>query len=144
MLFSKACQYAILAMIYLAARPPGERISIREISEGTDVPAPFLGKIISSLARSDLVVARRGPNGGAMLNRTPAQVTVGDIVAAMDGPLDARRCILGLPECSDLNPCALHSRWKVLEAQLGRDLHNLTLDELLRTRRRPVKPDRGR
>jgi Rrf2 family protein len=140
MLFSRAAQTAILAMTYLAAQEPGRLIAIREISEGADVPTPFLGKLISLLSRANLITARRGPNGGAMLNRRPSGVTVGDIVEAIDGPISSRRCILGLPECSDRHPCPLHKNWKKLELQLNEKLHELTLAELDRVRKRQNSP----
>lgn len=138
MLFSKACQYAILAMIHLAAQGTGKRLSIREIGEGAQVPTPFLGKIVSTLVRANLISARRGPNGGAILSRSPDEVTVGDIVEAVDGPLDGQRCILGMPACSDLYPCPLHTSWKQIEERLNKDLHGLTLSELTQSRRRNV------
>jgi Rrf2 family protein len=79
------------------------------------VPTPFLGKIISLLSRANLIAARRGPNGGTMLSRSSSEVTVGDIVEAIDGSFSNRRCILGLPECSDQHACPLHENWKKLE-----------------------------
>jgi Rrf2 family protein len=131
MLFSKACQYAIRAMTYLAKRKLHEACSIQEISRETGAPTPFLSKIISTLSRSRLIEARRGPHGGATLGRPPDQITVGDILEAIDGPFDKSRCVLGLPECSDENPCPLHTRWKNLEAHMRQEMHTLTLLDLL-------------
>ena len=141
MLFSRAAQTAILAMTYLADQEPGQLVAIREISEGADVPAPFLGKIISLLSRANLIAARRGPNGGAMLNRSFSEITVGDIVEAIDGAFNSRRCILGLPECSDQHPCPLHENWKKLELQLNEKLHSLTLADLSRLRKHVGSPE---
>lgn len=131
MLFSKACQYAIRAMTYLAKQECGRACSIPEISRETGTPTPFLSKIISTLSRNRLIQARRGPHGGAMLGCPPDQITVGDILEAIDGPLDKSRCVLGLPECSDQNPCPLHARWKGLEARMRQELHTLTLLDLV-------------
>lgn len=131
MLFSKACQYAIRAMTYLAKQESGRVCSIQEISRETRTPTPFLSKIISTLSRNRLIRARRGPHGGAMLACPPDQITVGDILEAIDGPLDMQRCVLGLPECSDQNPCPLHGQWKGLEARMRRELHTLNLLDLV-------------
>lgn len=131
MLFSKACQHAIRAMTYLARQELSRPCSIQVISQEAEVPTPFLSKIITLLGRSRLVEARRGPHGGAMLARSASDITVGDILEAIDGPLDERRCVLGLPDCSDQNPCPLHTRWKRLEAQMRQELHALTLLDLV-------------
>jgi Rrf2 family iron-sulfur cluster assembly transcriptional regulator len=132
--FSKACQYAILAMTYLAEQTAGQLVPIREIGVTANVPTPFLGKIISTLSRSGLILARRGPNGGVMLNRAPAEVTVEDIVVAIDGPFSNRRCVLGLPQCNGDNPCPLHEGWVKIQEQLQRQLNHLTLADLSKNR----------
>jgi Rrf2 family protein len=142
MLFSKACQYAIRAMTYLAKQEFNRICSIQEISRETAVPAPFLSKIVSTLSRSRLIEARRGPRGGAMLSRPPDQITVGDILEAIDGPLDMQRCVLGLPECTDQNPCPLHIEWKNLEAHMRRELHTLTLIDLVQSTEGNIKEEK--
>lgn len=119
-------------MTYLARQEFNRPCSIQGISREADVPTPFLSKIITLLAHSRLVEARRGPRGGAMLARPAHEITVGDILEAIDGPLDERRCVLGLPQCSDRNPCPLHVQWKELEARMRRELHTLTLVDLAR------------
>jgi Rrf2 family protein len=131
MLFSKACQYAIRAMTYLAGQELTRLCSIQEISREVEVPTPFLSKIVSTLSRGQLLEARRGPRGGAMLARPPKDITVGDILEAIDGPLDKSRCVLGLPQCNDQKPCPLHSQWKNMEAHMRQELHTLTLLDLL-------------
>ena len=136
MLFSKACQYAILAMAYLAEQTAGQLVPIREIGATANVPTPFLGKIISTLSRNGLISARRGPNGGAMLNRAPAEVTIEDIVFAVDGPFSNQRCVLGFAQCSDDNPCPMHGGWVKLQNQLQQELNHLTLADLISNRPR--------
>lgn len=132
MLFSKACQYAIRAMTYLAKQEFHRHCSIQEISQAAAVPKPFLSKVISALSHNQLIEARPGPRGGAMLARPPAEITIEDILEAIDGPLDKSRCVLGLPDCTDRNPCPLHTQWKSLEARMRQELHTLTLVDLVR------------
>jgi Rrf2 family protein len=134
--FSKSSQYAVLAMTYLAGQGFDRLLSIQEISEMVQVPTPFLRKIITLLSRAKLVQARRGPNGGVMLNRPSDEITVRAIVEAVDGPYNSRQCVLGLPECNNDNPCPLHEPWQQLKTQLFRQLHDLTLASLVQTRRR--------
>jgi Rrf2 family protein len=135
-IFSKPCQYAILAMTYLAEQKAGHLNSIREISERAEIPMPFLSKIITGLSRSGLVTARRGPKGGVMLARPPGEVSVGDIVEAVDGSLDDGRCQLGFPECDDSDPCPVHDSWKQVREKLDRTLHGKTLNDLVRARKK--------
>ena len=138
MLFSKPCQYAILAMTYLARQPQGKLVAIREIGEAANVPLAFLAKIVGNLARHGLVVARRGPNGGVALNHPPDEITIGDIVGAIDGPLEEAGCVLGFPECSDGNPCPVHDSWKRVRVELQQTMHDRKLSSLPR-RVRPRK-----
>ena len=144
MVFSRPCQYAILAMTYLADRASDRRVSTREISEETEIPLPFLSKIVSTLSRHGLLAARRGPSGGVALGRAPAEVTVGDVVEAFDGPLDEGRCVLGLSECDGANPCPVHESWKRVREELFRELHSRTLADLARTRTRDKKRSKAR
>lgn len=132
MLFSKPCQYAILAMTYLAQQPAGRLTAIREVAESANVPLPFLAKIVGSLARSGLVLARRGPNGGVALALPPEEITVGDIVGAIDGPLERAGCVLGFPECGDANPCPVHDSWKRVRVELQQTMHDRKLSSLPR------------
>ena len=69
----------------------------------------------------------------------PGEVTVSDIVAAIDGPLGDRRCVLGLSECSDKTPCPVHDNWKRVREQMSWALHDRTLADLVRA----VKGKRG-
>ena len=135
-ILSKPCQYAIRAMTYLAEQGAGDLRSIREISERADVPLPFLAKIINTLSHHGLVTARRGPKGGVTLSRSPDEVTVGDIVEAIDGPAGDGTCILGFPECSDVTPCPVHDRWKHVRGEIDRTLHGRTLTDLAHARAR--------
>jgi len=135
-LLSKPCQYAILAMSHLAEQSRGEFIAIREIGEMAAVPLPFLAKIVSSLSRSGLLSARRGPRGGVKLSRPPAEITVGDIVAAVDGTLEASGCALGFPFCSDEVPCPVHESWSKVRAEIETTLYARTLEDLVRQPRR--------
>ena len=135
--FSKTSQYAILVMDHIARQERQRLLSIQEISESVQVPAPFLRKIITLLTRAKLVRARRGPNGGVMLNRPAGEITVSEIVEAVEGPFDSQQCVLGWPECSSRNPCPLHEPWQQVKVQLIREMHAATLAKLSQSRRQP-------
>jgi Rrf2 family transcriptional regulator, iron-sulfur cluster assembly transcription factor len=104
--------YAITALGHVARR--GDKAQfIKDIAEATDLPHPYLAKIIHTLARRGLVVTRRGVGGGVALSRHPQAITLFDIAQALDDPLLEQRCMLGNAECSDERACPAHAFWVV-------------------------------
>ncbi len=141
---NRPCQYALLAMSHLAEQREGELIPVREISKQAQVPLPFLSKILGTLSRHGLVTSRRGPNGGVMLNRPAGDVSLGEVVEALDGPAEQGQCYLGLPECSEKAPCPVHNTWAKLQADLRASMCNRTLEDLSRTRTKRRKTKKKR
>ncbi len=109
-MLTQSVAYAIRALAYLADM--GEHpVLVKEISEAMDIPQAFLAKIIHTLGRKHLVTTRRGIGGGIALARKPASICLYEICVALDEPLLENRCFLGLPRCSEANPCPLHLFW---------------------------------
>ena len=123
-------------MSHLAEQSGGQFIAIREIGEAAAVPLPFLAKIVSSLSRSGLLDARRGPRGGVKLSRPAGEIRVGDIVEAVDGTLEQAGCALGFPSCSYELPCPVHESWSKVRAEIEKTLYARTLEDLIRAPRR--------
>lgn len=108
-MFSKTCQYAIRAVIYLATHSPGgSKVGVKEMADALNVPQQFLAKILQQLARHHLISSIKGPNGGFFLGESNAEVTLLNIVECIDGLETLQACVLGLPTCSSENPCPLH------------------------------------
>ena len=84
---SKKVDYALMAMKHLAGRPDAASASAREIAEQYDIPVELLAKVLQSLARRVLVTSLQGTRGGYRLARPTAQITVAEIIQAIDGPL---------------------------------------------------------
>jgi Rrf2 family transcriptional regulator, iron-sulfur cluster assembly transcription factor len=110
-MFSRGCQYAIRALVYLAERGEERSHQIKEIAERLDVPYPFLAKVTQSLVARGLVSSQKGPGGGVRLARDPSKIFLSEVVEAVDGPRSVQGCILGLPECGEEEPCPLHDVW---------------------------------
>jgi Rrf2 family protein len=91
MRISAKADYAVRAVIELAAAPSGASLNAREIAEAQDIPQNFLENILAELRRAGIVQTHRGPGGGSSLARPPADITVGEILLAIDGPLAAVR-----------------------------------------------------
>lgn len=141
MLFSKACMYAIRAAVLAAAKDPdGQRvfISIRELAEEVDVSFHFLTKILRKLTEANITDSFRGPNGGVGLIRPAREISVIDIVAAIDGLGLFEGCALGLPQCSDESPCPLHDAWRKRREDLKNMLTRTTLADLARNQNKIV------
>lgn len=111
-LFSKSCQYALQAMLFLASQPPGEPVLLRDISAALHIPQHFLSKILQTLSRHSLVQSFKGVNGGFQLARAAKQIYLVDIVRATDGEAFLDNCVLGFPGCGEDNPCPVHPIWK--------------------------------
>jgi Rrf2 family protein len=134
MLFSKACTYAIRAAVLAAAKDPDGRrafIPIRELADELGVSFHFLTKILRRLTEVKIMESFRGPNGGVGLTHPAKQVSVIDIVAAIDGMSLFEGCALGLPQCSDASPCPLHDAWAKRREDLRVMLTRTTLDALI-------------
>ncbi|MFT5369761.1 MAG: Rrf2 family iron-sulfur cluster assembly transcriptional regulator [Candidatus Latescibacterota bacterium] len=131
MLFSKACEYGIRAMLYLASQDNDHPVRVREIAEALKIPIPFLSKIVHSLARNNLIYSQKGPGGGVTLAKSPSDVTMLQVVEVIDGLNLFQACALGIPYCSDDFPCPLHEKWGSLRSEIHDMLANRTLDQII-------------
>jgi Rrf2 family protein len=141
-MFSRAAEYAIRAMTFLAQQPPGKLSGAREIARAQRVPMPFLWKILQNLARRRLLRSFKGVRGGYELAAPAHKLTVKDIVCAMDNGDAAEGCVLGLAECSEKNPCPLHDSWKDIRGRLTDMMQQTTVADLAAVASR--RPRRGK
>jgi len=119
MLFSRACEYAIQAVLYLSEQNKKTYVSIHEIAEKNDIPFHFLGKILQTLTHKNLLISSKGPKGGVCLAKAAEEITLLDIVEAIDGlEFLHTKCIVGLATCKGKNICALHDRWRVIRKDI--------------------------
>jgi Rrf2 family protein len=133
MLYSASTEYAIRALAYMSTLPPNERILARDLADATHVPRQFLGKILHRLARHGLLLSAKGRGGGFRLARSPDSITLGEIVALVEGPDLLAQCVLGLEACDETQPCPLHDQWAPLRDRLTDRVHASTLAELGRS-----------
>lgn len=129
MIYSKACEYGIRALTYLALHP-NERSVVRDISDAEDVPHYFLGKILQTLAKHGLVSSTKGPGGGFGLAKPAEAITLYDIRAAIDGNDDLYDCAVGYEHCTAQSPCALHDDFEPLRDQIIDYLNSTTLEAM--------------
>lgn len=118
-MFSKACEYSIRAMIFIAQKSKqGDRIGIKEIAKGVDSPEHFMAKILTELNKKGLVLSMRGPHGGFYMDEKCMKVTFAEVVSAIDGDKLYTGCGLGLKNCNELKPCPIHDEFKIVRSKL--------------------------
>ena len=110
-IFSRQCEYALQATSYLALKPAGQMTSIKELTRRLSIPYHFLGKILQALTYKGLLKSQKGPTGGFALAMPPSEITLFHIVDAVDGNDFLHKCVMGFPECTGKNPCAVHEKW---------------------------------
>jgi Rrf2 family protein len=127
---SRSCEYALQAVIYLATRFRKSPILQRDISSALNIPQQFLGKILQTLVRHDIVKSQRGKSGGFILSRSPKEFSLFDVVQVIDGLSFLNRCFLGFPGCSDDNPCPVHDKWIETKKDIIKLLKEKSIEEL--------------
>lgn len=132
-MLSKTCEYAVRATLVIAAETEqGNRISLREIARKIDSPESFTAKILQKLARNNIVDSLKGNGGGFFVSKEKLiQVTLSDIILAIDGEAIFKRCSLGLNDCSEIKPCPFHNQYKPIREQLKLALDSTSLADLV-------------
>lgn len=129
-MFSKTCEYAIRAMIFIAQKSKdGGKVGVKEIAKGIDSPEYFIAKILQDLSKRGLLQSSKGPNGGFYLDHETSQCTLADIVRMVDGDKLFTGCGLGLKQCSETHPCPIHHEFKTLRKNMQLMLENAKLSE---------------
>lgn len=130
MLLSRASQYTLQALIYLARQPPGQRVMIKDIAAALDLPVFYLGKLIQAPARIGWLDTARGRGGGVFLAANAESIHLFDILQLTDGLRIKRECLLGLKDCDDATACVMHCDWKPIKQALTEGLGQYTLAAL--------------
>ncbi|MEE9466177.1 MAG: Rrf2 family transcriptional regulator [Candidatus Neomarinimicrobiota bacterium] len=131
MLYSKSAEYAIQAMIYLAEKENQGLAMVASIAEAYEIPKHFLAKLVQTLTRSHLIKSYRGRNGGIKLARPSGEITMLQVVHAIEGlPAEDAMCVIGLDVCSDDVACPLHNEWQHIRDLVEETLNHQTLAEL--------------
>lgn len=106
--------HAVRALTRLAQLPEGSFLGTSSVAVATGTPSNYLGKLLQSLARRGLLVSQKGMGGGFRLARDPKDISLYEIVDAIEDVSKWSVCILGRATCSDENACAVHERWRTI------------------------------
>lgn len=137
----KLSRFADYAVVILAemAKEEQVRLAASDIAARANLPEPTVAKILKSLTRAGVLSSTRGVNGGYGLTRAAGQITVADIITAMDGPISLTDCADNQSGCVLEGQCAMHGRWGKVNVAIRTALEGVTLVDLMKTRS-PVVP----
>ncbi len=127
MMLSKSCIYGIQAAIFVSAQGRGEYVSISRIAAELNISFHFLTKVLQQLTQAGIMLSYRGPKGGVALNIPPQDITLYDLIAAIDGTEIFTECMLGLPGCGHAEPCPAHDHWIEVRQRFAAIAKNVTL-----------------
>ena len=125
---SKLTDYAILMMVELAR--DGEMLSAHVLAERVHVEVPTASKVLKLLAGNDLLESYRGANGGYRVSRTAAEISVAEVIAAIEGPIAMTECSVEEGLCAQEDNCGLRSNWQRISMAVAQALRDVSLAEM--------------
>ena len=124
--------YALKAILELSLRyGRSEAVSINEIATSGDMPESFLEQILLTLKKGGFVKSKRGIKGGFYLAKHPREITVGDVIRFIEGPIEPISCVEeGYKGCKDLKNCLLRDMWKEVGRAISLVVDTINFEEL--------------
>lgn len=130
-MFSASCHYGLQAMFYIALHSTSvKNVELSEIAEKQNIPKHFLSKILQLLVKHKLLTSMKGPNGGFRLVKPPEEVTLIEIIEAIDGLDIFTQCGVSYQACDDKNPCQIHTEYKRIREKVYQLFNTKTLEGL--------------
>lgn len=130
---SKLTDYGTVMLSYMARRPTALH-SAADIALGLGVTLPTASKILKRLARAELVQSVRGAHGGYRLSRAPEQISITDVIDALEGPFGMTECSVVAGLCSQEAGCPIRGNWRSLNQLIRHTLDRVTLADMSRPR----------
>ena len=127
--FSKTTSYALSTLSFMADHD-GEKYSAKALHEILEIPWPYLRQLLTNLSKNGFIKSIQGRNGGFLLQRSPEQITIADIVDTVEGLSVLNTCIMGFKKCPFNHTCAMHETWSYTRESILNVLKNTTLAQL--------------
>ncbi|KAA0257416.1 Rrf2 family transcriptional regulator [Deferribacter autotrophicus] len=131
MKITRATDYALRVMVFLAKAEKGKVFMRSELSKYCEVPDSFLGKILQVLAKKGLLVSGKGKKGGFKLEKKPDEITLYDIISAVDGEVFINECLDNPKFCSKADSCSINNILNNIKIKFVNDLKSYTLKDFL-------------
>ncbi len=132
MKITQEADYGLRVVLYLSKMEYGKRIDAGTMAEYTGIPLRFLLKLIRKLIDSGIIKSYRGVKGGYALNKLPEEITLKDVVEAIDGPISVNRCLIDPEFCNakQKGPCEIHRALVGVQQKLLKELEKINFKEL--------------
>jgi Rrf2 family protein len=117
LIITRATEYAIRAVLYMASQPQGEIILKKDICRVQEITPAFLTKILQPLIKEGIVGSQRGVGGGFFLAKPAADITLFDVVKTQEGPLYLNQCLIDGNDCSREFFCPVHGVWQEIRTE---------------------------
>jgi Rrf2 family transcriptional regulator, cysteine metabolism repressor len=141
MIFSTKAEYGVRVMVELARRGGAQPVALTEIAEHEGLPLAYLEHLVARLRRAGLVESRRGAHGGYLLAREPTEITMAEVVEALEGQIAPIECFSSTPDASihcvlasdPTRVCTSKLLWTRVQGAIVRTLEEMTLADLIPT-----------
>jgi Rrf2 family protein len=137
---SKKADYALMAMKHLAVRGDRGSSSAREIAEHYGIPIELMAKVLQRLVRRGLLLSHQGTHGGYQLARVPGQISVADVIQAIEGPVTVTACSTDGGQCEQYSKCNVRDPLIKVRERILMALGECTVAELAASDLAPVQP----
>ncbi len=131
-LIRRNSDYALRSLSLLAGLPKGSRIKVSAIAEKQDVPSPFLRKILLKLSKARIVESQSGPCGGFSLSRKPSQISLKEVLEAVQGRVSLNDCLYDCNSCSRWRRCSVRPGLSVIQEKLIGLLDECNLEDFIK------------
>lgn len=128
---SRLTDYATVVMTCIAAQPD-DVLSAVQIADGTRLELPTVSKLLKALGHAGLVESFRGVNGGYRLARQPADISLAEIVEAIEGPIGMTECSIAEGQCDRQSQCGVRGSWQQISSVLEHTLRAVSLADMLK------------
>ena len=129
--FTKRADYGLMAINYIVMRGEEGAVSAKRVADEFGIPPELLAKILQRLAKKGFITSHNGPKGGYVLARSPQEITVGQVVRALEGPIHIVNCLEDV-DCAQFSRCNLRRPVQKIQASISYLLDTMTLAELTR------------
>jgi Rrf2 family protein len=127
--FTKRADYGLMAIHYIAIHDDLGAVSVKRIAEEFAIPQELLAKILQRLAKQRLIVSQNGPKGGYVLARRATEISIGDVIRALEGPINIVSCLED-SDCPQMERCSLRRPITKIQAAITQMLDTMSLAEL--------------
>ncbi len=128
---SKLTDYGVVLATHLAAWPDGRTLAVRDLAKCTGIPQPTASKVLKLLGRAGIVEAQRGAHGGYRLTRAPEDITIAEVISAVEGPIGVTECATEVSACEFEPKCDVRTNWQRINQAVQHALEGIRLSDMI-------------